>query len=352
MRTFRHGVLAIVAALWGGMADAPAADLPATPQDDPRFTAVDDAILAFMKEHKVGAATLAVGRRGKLLHERAFGFADKESTKPVTAAVRMRIASVSKPITAAALKSLVRDRRLKMADPVMKYLPAERYPAPADARWKAITLAEVLEHKGGWDRAAGDPMFQHKRILADLKLETLTPRDVVKWMLTQPLQFNPGTKSVYSNFGYCLLGVVIEEVTGRPYDELVRDAVARPAGMTSLTLSSSDPKRRNADETWYDFGAEGEKFLIEPMAAHGGWVCTAGDLARFLDTFWISGEQRSNGRASYTFFGSLPGTISVAVQRPDGVNYALMINKRDPRDDWNGKLKALIEKTISQTESP
>lgn len=311
------------------------------------FQQADDAIVHFMKDHEVHAATFAVSRDGRLLHERAFGFADRELTQPLTPKVRMRIASISKPLTAAAIQYLVRKEALKLSDPVVKYLPEGRFPKPADKRWNSITLGEVLEHKGGWDRAvAGDPMFQDDLILKDLKTNSLAPADVVCWMMTRSLQFNPGARSAYSNFGFCLLGVIIEQVTGESYAGFMQHTVFREAGMTTMTLSSSRPEQRNRDEIWYDFGDEGEHFNIEPMQAHGGWVCTAADLTRFLDKFWINGAPRLEGHGSWVFYGSLPGTTSVAVQRPDGLNYVLLVNKRGDGAQWNEKLKTLLDDAL------
>jgi CubicO group peptidase (beta-lactamase class C family) len=309
------------------------------------FQAADAAVARFMEQNEIHAAALAISREGRLLHERAFGFANAELTVPLSTEVRMRIASVSKPITAAALKYLVRDGKFKLSDPVMKFLT--RYPAPTDERWKDITVGEVVQHMGGWDRSvSGDPMFKHSVIMKDLKTNSLSPSDVVRWMMTQHLDFKPGSKSVYSNFGYCLLGVLIQEISGRSYAQFVESTVARDAKMTSLTLSSTRLDHRNRNETWYDFGSEGEHFLIEPMEAHGGWVCTAADLTRFMDEFWLNGEPRSGGHGNWFFYGSLPGTTSVAVERPDGVNYALLLNKRDPEGAWNDKLKTILDAAI------
>jgi CubicO group peptidase (beta-lactamase class C family) len=308
---------------------------------------VDEAVQQFMREHDVHAATLAISRRGELLHEKAFGFADRELSTPLTPKARMRLASISKPITAAGLGYLVSPGKLKLSDPVLKFLPAPAFPEPIDERWTNITIGEVLNHRGGWDRnTAGDPMFKHREIMRDLHKTSLTPRDVVIWMLRQPLQFEPGSRSVYSNFGFCLLGLSIERAQDLPYSEFIQQTVARDAGMTTLCFSSTDPHRRQPDEIWYDFGTEGEHFLIEPMEAHGGWVCSAADLTRFLDKFWISGAVRRRGWGNWTFFGSLPGTTSLAVQRPDGYNYALLMNKRGS-DDWPTRAKAVMEAALN-----
>lgn len=316
----------------------------AAPAEEAAFQKADAAIARFMKDHEIHAATFAVSRAGHLLHERAFGFADRGLTQPLTPRVRMRIASISKPFTAAAIKYLIRDHKLALSDPVVKFLPKAGFPPPSDKRWNSITIGEVLGHKGGWDReTAGDPMFQDDLIRRELHTNSLAPADVVRWMLTQRLQFDPGVRTAYSNFGFCLLGVIIEEVTGELYADFLQRTVFREAGVNTMTLSSSRPEQRNPEEIWYDFGAEGEHFLIEPMQAHGGWVCTAADLTRFLDKFWINGDPRTHGNGYWVFYGSLPGTTSIAVQRPDGLDYALLLNKRDPGGNWNEKLKTLVD---------
>jgi len=314
------------------------------------FQAADTAIIHFMDQHEIHAATFAVSRNGRLLHERAFGFANAELTVPLSSQVRMRIASISKPITEAAIKYLVRDSKLKLNDPVMKFLPETNFPPPLDPQWKAITVGEVLQHMGGWDRSvSGDPMFRHTVIMKDFKTNSLAPKDVVRWMLGQRLDFKPGTKTAYSNFGYCLLGVVIEQASGKPYAEFVKQTLARDAEMRTLALSSTRAERRPPAESWYDFGNERENFLIEPMEAHGGWVCTAADLTRFMDKFWLNGERRAGGRGHWFFFGSLPGTTAVAVELPSGFNYALLMNKRDPEGSWNDQLKTILDAAISPT---
>lgn len=331
-----------------------AANIPVTGHSSRLYAPVDEAILRFMKAHEIHAATLAISKDGVIQHERAFGYADQQLTRPLSTTVCMRMASCTKPVTAAAIRALARQGKLKLTDPVMKHLRPDRFPAPVDKRWEAITLQQLLDHSGGWDsNAAGDPMFQYKRIQHDLKLEVLAPRDAVRWMMTQPLQFDPGAKSVYSNFGFCLLGVVIEEVTGRKYVDYVKNYIGKVAVMTSLGLSSSDPKHRSKCETWYDFGGEGDHFQIELMDGNAGLVCTAGDLTRFLNKFLINGEPRI-GRtvASSTFFGSMPGTTAVVVQRPDGINCALLLNRRNPKEKWDEQLRQLLDTLLPHSDLP
>ncbi|HWX22326.1 MAG TPA: serine hydrolase domain-containing protein [Candidatus Binatia bacterium] len=135
------GVLGLLACV------SPAAEL--------EFKAVDEAVSRFMEQNEIHAASLAISRHGRLLHERAFGFADKKLTAPLSSQVRMRIASISKPITAAALKYLVREGKLKLSDSVVKYLSPPRYAAPVDQGWKAIALGRS---SSTW--AAGTVRFQ------------------------------------------------------------------------------------------------------------------------------------------------------------------------------------------------
>jgi CubicO group peptidase (beta-lactamase class C family) len=167
-------------------------------------------------------------------------------------------------------------------------------------------------------------------------------------MAGQPLQFDPGSKTAYSNFGYCVLGRVIEKASGKPYVRYVREDLLAPLGVKSVELGRSLPKDRNPREPVYLDPGSGRNvvepeskvqvpapdgtFYLEAMDSLGGLIASAPDLVRFLQAYWVDGEPRRPGETySYTFFGSLPGTKAVVIQRPDGVNIAALFNQRvDP----------------------
>jgi N-acyl-D-amino-acid deacylase len=187
----------------------------------PAMPTLDDAILQFIEKSRCTGATLAVSKDGQLLYSRGYGWMDAEKSKATPADAMFRVASISKPITAAAIRQLIRNGKLSLDDKVWDVLEIKP-PAGVniDPRWRDVTIAQLLDHKGGWDikKLGFDPMFQAKRVAKELQLDhPAGPDDTVRWMLDKPLQFNPGERDAYSNFGYCLLGRVIEKVTRRPY---------------------------------------------------------------------------------------------------------------------------------------
>ena len=146
-----------------------------------------------------------------------------------------RIASVSKPITAVAILQLVERGKLKLSDKIVDVLKMEPHleeGAKLDERWKDVTIEHCLLHTGGWNRDKSyDPMFQAPRMAKSLEVELpIEPAHVIRYMLGQPLDFDPGAQYAYSNFGYCLLGRVIEKVIGPALRNVRAKGSPRAAG--------------------------------------------------------------------------------------------------------------------------
>ena len=320
-----------------------------------RFEIFDAIIRDFAASNDVGAIMCAISRHGEILHEQAFGFSDLAKKKPLTIGTRFRIASISKPITAAAIKTLIRDGKLQTEQRVMDFLPSPPWPMPADARWHDITIRHLLEHRGGWDRAVFDPMFMDARIRKETGAAPVKPDEVVRWAMAQPLQFDPGSKSVYANFGYCVLGRVIESVTKEPYLDFIQRTIAKPCGIKSWELSQTGALATLPDEVWYDFASEGEHFRIGLMDSHGGLISTSADLCRFMHRYWLTGDPRDPKMkgAQAMFFGSLPGTTAIAVQRKDGLDYAVLLNKRSGTDavKWHEVLQKQLDASLETPDA-
>ncbi|HEV3259408.1 MAG TPA: serine hydrolase domain-containing protein [Gemmataceae bacterium] len=332
--------------------------------------AFDRAMRKYMKERHIGAGTLAVSRNGKLLLARGYGFADAARKRRVQPDDPLRIASVTKPITAAAIRTLVRQRKLSLDTKVFPLLglkpPAGR---KADPRLKDITVRHLLEHRGGWDlKKTFDPMFRPLEIAAALgRPGPAGARDVVRYMMGQPLQFKPGARESYSNFGYCVLGRVIEKVTGQSYVAYVRQKILAPLGVRSVELGRSLPRDRNRREPLYVDPGKGRNllkpqskelvpapdgtFYLEAMDSHGGLIASSRDLLRFADAYWLSGEPRKGNGETWTFFGSLPGTHAMVMQRPDGVNVAALFNQRtDPSGLDYDKIEDMMGQAADRLE--
>lgn len=213
--------------------------VPRTGTDVPQLAPFDDLMDRFVREQKVPGAALAVAKDGRLLYTRGFGFADPAAKTLVQPAALFRIASISKPITAAAILRLIEMGKLKLDDPAFPLLPYAPPPGTrSDPRLRRITIRHLLQHTGGWDRQKSfDPMFIPLKAAAALKVKAPAgAEDILRYMLGQPLDFDPGTRYAYSNFGYCVLGRIIERVSGQKYEDFVRKEVLLPLGMKSTRL--------------------------------------------------------------------------------------------------------------------
>jgi CubicO group peptidase (beta-lactamase class C family) len=328
-----------------------AGPLPMTGDAVPELTAFDDAMQKFMRDRNILAGTLAVSKNKKVVLSRGYGHVDDARTHLCGPATPMRIASVSKPITLAALFRLIREGKLSLKTKAFVFLDVQPPPGQTmDPRLLDITVGDLVEHKGGWDlKKADDPMFMPLKIAKALgKTGPADADDVIVYMAGQPLQYEPGSKYAYSNFGYCVLGRVIEKASGKRYIDYLHEAVTGPLGLTSIQLGRTLPKNRNPAEPVYidtvmarnvmlpaskiDVPDPDGGFHLEAMDAHGGLIASAPDLVKLFDVYWMNGRVRKPGdTASFKFFGSLPGTWAFVRQGPDGVTIAALFNQRtDP----------------------
>src|SRR6185312_9274408 len=238
------------------------------------------------------------------VYARGFGYADREDKRPVEPNSLFRIASVSKPFTSAAIMRLVQDGKLRLSDrwyPILGLHP--RRDQHMDPRIEQITILELLQHRGGWDRSKSfDPMFRSVLIARTLgTAPPAGPEQIIQYMLGQPRDFVPGERYAYSNFGYCILGRVIEKVSHEPYEQYVRQNVLAPLGIRDMRLGRSLPRYRALGEVkYYGHGTGPSVFEenlgqqvpwcyggwdIEAMDSHGGWIASAVDLVRFGTSF-------------------------------------------------------------------
>ena len=373
----------------GASAVAPVAWLRAV--EDHPFAPFDREMESFMQARRTPGGALAVVKDGRQVYARGYGWADREQRRAVQPETLFRIASISKPFTAVAVLRLIEQGRLDWdtkAFDLLKLAPLEG--KLGDARLAEITIRHLLQHTAGWDRdKSGDPMFRSRQIARAAGVPAPAPPEaIIRSMLGRSLDYAPGARYAYSNFGYCVLGRVIEKVTGRPYAAWMREAVLAPAGIRQMRLGES--RATQPGETRYYTAADTQSrsvfaenpgnvpdpygsFCLEAMDSHGGWLASAPDLARFasaldqrpspllktetlalmtapppppvarhpdgtLDDWyygcgWSVRPMQHGGRANYWHNGSLPGTWSLLVRRWDGLSWAVAFNQRseDPR---------------------
>lgn len=404
--TRRQALAAAVAATVPFVRPARAADdLPTTGPADERLAAFDDLLTGFVTRHKIPGASLAVAKGGKLVYARGYGVAVAGEKRPVQPTSLFRIASISKPITAVGVLQLAERKKLKLDDPVFDHLPLKPFVPKGgkpDPRWKDVTVRHCLQHTGGWDRdKSGDPCFKIWEIAKEMGTDTPVPPDqIVRYMLGQPLDSDPGTRYAYSNLGYLVLGAIIEAVTKQKYDEFVRASVFAPVNVTEPTLCRAFPADRPKAEVGYTDANKGtgrclyppkvgEKvpfpdgaMNVESFDAHGGWVASAVDLVRFAAAFddgrkspllsddsiqemWAppAGEPghgkdgkakaayygcgwqvqaKAEGKVDASHSGLIPGTSTLLARRHDGLTWAVLFNT-DRTPDGKTVLSGLID---------
>src|SRR5579859_5947646 len=201
-------------------------------QEPPTSKSITAALQPFVDSHSLAGAVTLVADKDKILSLDAVGFADVASKKPMPTDALFWIASQSKSITAAAFMMLVDDGKVKLDDPVEKFLPEfkELELQDKDDRRKPqhpITVREILSHTSGmpFKSAAEQPT-----------LDVLTLRDAVRSYAKTPLQFEPGRKYQYSNAGINTAGRIIEVVSGVPYEQFLDHRLFTPLGMKDTTF--------------------------------------------------------------------------------------------------------------------
>jgi N-acyl-D-amino-acid deacylase len=383
---------------------------PARAQPD--LAPLDRLMTAFLADHAVPGAALAVARRGRLVYSRAFGLADLDRKTPVRPTSLFRVASVSKPLTAVAVLQLVELGKVRLDDPVMRYVtlrPHLAAGAEVDPRLKDVTVRHCLNHTGGWDRdRSGDPIGIPARIARELGgTPPVSAADVIRYTLGLRLDFDPGARFAYSNVGYLLLGRVVESASGLPYERYVKERVLAPVGVTTTQLGRALPENRPADEVhYYDAKRNTGVCLYPPRAgervpfpdgagnlegyeAHGGWVASAVDLVRFaaafddparsrllsaasVRTMWdrpagaaghdAKGEPKPayyalgwnarpvTGGVNAWHTGLISGTSTLLVRRPDGFSWAVLFNTDRSSDGrvLSGVIDPLVHRAVGE----
>jgi N-acyl-D-amino-acid deacylase len=357
-------------------APPPPRDLPVTGREVPALASFDRLMTSFLRKHNLPGAALAVGRGGKVVYARGFGHTDRATKEAVQPESLFRIASVSKPITAAAVLQLAERGRLRLGAHVFDLLGLKAPAKGFDPRWKKVTVEHLLRHRGGWDRDKSfDPMGMSPRIVQEVRCAPpAMPASIIQFMLGQRLDFEPGTREAYSNFGYCLLGRVVEKASGQSYEQYVKQHVLAPLGVRrmaighTLTRAPGEVVYHNAGKDQAVMGPNLGKpvplpygaWCLEAMDAHGGWIASAPDLVRFAMAFddpnrckilqatsikkmlspaagdekkdayyamgWEVRPDQCQGKPNTWHMGLLDGTSTLLVRRCDGLSWAVLFN--------------------------
>ncbi len=321
---------------------------------------ISELAAGYLREFPVPGLSIAFAQGGRVVHAAAFGLADRVAGTQLAAAHRFRLASVSKPITSVAVFTLVDAGRLSLDARVFGpsgLLGEPGGPIPAGSPLRAIAVHHLLTHTaGGWPNDASDPMFgPPARGMAEVIADGLRLR----------LPNAPGAAYAYSNFGFCLLGRIIEKVTAKSYEAYVRDAVLQPAGAAGMAIAGNTLAERRPDEVRYH-GQDGQdpySLNVRRMDAHGGWIATASETALFADaagpplltaaaTAAMTAGTTANPRYACGWSinpagnrwhtGSLAGTATLMVRTARGLCWAALTNTRQRKDGMAPALDKLL----------
>lgn len=334
---------------------------------------IDKQVNSFIRKWKIQGASLAVTKGEKLVYAKGFGIANEETGEVVKPGHLFRIASVSKLFTAVAIMKLHEDGLLDLDETVFGetgILKDSSFSFYRDKRIEDITIRHLLNHTAGWSRYSGDPVFSSLYIARKMDVEAPAQfDDILTYTLSKRLNYKPGTRYSYSNFGYAILGEIIELKSGMAYQDYVVMNIFKPLDIHDMHIGKSYYHEKYPNEvryhssagamTTYDMDGSGKRVPIyyggnnmELLGPAGGWVASAPELIKFLtaiDGFdnqpdIISKESISQmtdpsfaGKGLFGWRGTdkygtwwrtgyLTGSSALMVRQKDGVNWVVMMN--------------------------
>lgn len=364
---------------------------------DPETAPVDSLIVEFLRRNRINGASVAVTYKGKLVYAKGFGWANKEENIPVTPENLFRIASVSKLITATTIMKLVENEKLSLDDKVFGTEGIlSSYTNYSDKRVEDITIKQLLEHTAGWNHRKGDPVFNTLYIARKQNIDPPAKiEDIINYTLDKRLDWSPGVRYCYSNFGYVVLGKIIEEVTDMEYEEYVQFALLHPLGIYDMHIGHSfqDEKFEN-EVSYYDNGRtqmvwsfDGTKELVpvmyggnhmEVLGAAGGWVASAPELAKLLaaidgfnsrpdqlstETLKLMTEKKYNDKnligwrgsdkqGTWWRTGTFTGTSALVMRHASEINWVILTNTSTRKESHiHNDISGTMFKAIRQVDN-
>lgn len=321
----------------------PVGKLPATGKAAAILKPLDTAVATMIHRHGVPGAALAIAKDGKLVFARGYGFANLTTGDLVQPDTVFGVASLSKTLTSLAILKLVEQGKLSLEDRAFEILNHIR-PAPGakiDRRLSTITVRQLLNHSGGWDHVkSGDPVNWTTQ--THIKRHDRTPvtaAQLIAYSMPIPLDFNPGTDSKYSNYGYIILGEVIAKVAGHPYERFVQENVLAPAGARRAFIHGLSDSYFENEAHRYLPGTDDElpTWRQKYTDAAGGWTISAIDLVRLLTA--LDGSRGKPLLQEATFKQMIARPPAPMVPRPNGTHVGLGWDSVQVNDKGYGYFK-------------
>lgn len=351
--------------------------------DIPELAGLDKRVTSYMRQWHMKGASIAITRGDSLVYAKGYGWADEQKGIEMSPRHILRMASVSKLVTAAGIMVLQDRGDLNIKDTVFGPTGILNDSTinsiiRRKKEYHKITIEHLLRHQAGFSR---DPLFSSRDVINQLQLDHAPDaEDFYRVVLNRRLKFAPGSWQSYSNFGYLLLSKIIEKVSGMPYDEFIRQEVLEPAGCYDMHIAGIYYEDKRDNEVRY-YTHEGDgKYIQEynnsgatvercyggnniPMlSGAGAWCGSPAEIARFVasidgrpevediisaesvelmtayydkDTFSL-GWNDTNPSKGWTRSGTLSGTTAFIKMFPDGECWVFISNT----STWKGPRQA------------
>ncbi len=366
--------------------------------DIPELEGMDNKIMKFLKRWDIHGATVAIVRNDSLVYAKGYGWADEECEITMEPYHIMRVASVSKLITAAGIMVLQDQGKLTIQDKVFGpagILNTDFFNdlTSCDPRYNEITVEDILRHRSGFYR---DPVFSSIDVQLQMRLDhPPTKEDFFTLVLGRKLKAPAGERQKYSNFGYIVLSEIIEKVSGQKYEDFINEHVMKPAGCHDTHIGGIyyEDKRKN-EVRYYTHDGDG-KYMpdfrspqdsversyggtnLPLLSGAGAWCCSPVELARFVasingnetlpdiisekgirqmtehhDNAFSLGWNDTHPVKGWSRTGSLAGTSALIHHYPDGECWVFVTNTSTYRGyKFSSNIESLISECRSQYSS-
>jgi CubicO group peptidase (beta-lactamase class C family) len=318
MKTWHRALLAVfLAAMASAASVAPSAQQrPVTTAESvgvssERLGRLHQGMQAFVDRHEAGGIVTLIARAGKVVDVHASGFQDVESRTPMKTDTIFRIASMSKPIASVAVMMLYEEGKLLLTDPVSKYIPAFRSSVvmAADGTTtparRGITIRDLLSHRSGitygfLNGGAVGNVYRKEGILDGLTIMPTSLAEAIDKLAAAPLVSQPGAAWNYS-LSTDVLGRVVEVVSGKPFDVLLRERIFTPLGMTDTSFDVPDTKVARFATAYAPDGAGGIRPMKDPES-FGNAVFSPGISYKPGKKYFSGGAGLTSTAADYAKF--------------------------------------------------
>lgn len=342
--------------------------------DTSDLAGMDKAFERYMREWNLEGVSLSIMRNDSLVYSKGYGWADRSQGQSMAPGIILRMASVSKLITATGIMVLKERGMLSLDDHIFGdegiFSDSTYTGLIKDSRYYDITVEHLLRHQGGFTTRAGDPMFSTRTVIRQNRLsEPPDHETLVKIQLPKKLGFAPGSSQEYSNFGYLLLSMAIEKITGEDYEAWMQANVLKPAHCTDFHMANNYYAQKMQNETRYHMQSNDElvdeynnsgKMVercyggndIRALSGAGAWVASTAELARFIasidgrpevpdiispesvaemtryinDDTYSLGWNDTKASGEWTRTGTFSGTSALIKYYPDGECWIFITN--------------------------